>query len=152
MPGHERGFTLLELLVVLAIIGLATAGVSLSLPDSNPLERDAQRLGNLLEAARAHARANAAALEWRPTADGFEFTGAPAGTRDDDDALAPRRWLGSGIQASIERPAGASTLRLGPEPLIPPQTLLLTLGQRQLRLVSDGFQPFRVQAAAPAPP
>jgi len=151
MPRRARGFTLLELLVVLAIIGLATAGVSLSLPDGNPLERDAQRLANLLEAARAHARANAAAIEWRPSADGFEFTGASA-TTGDDDALAPRAWLGTGLQAQVERPAGATTLRLGPEPLIPPQTLLLTLGQRQLRLVSDGFEPFHVQASAPASP
>ena len=150
MPARARGFTLLELLVVLAIIGLATAGVSLSLPDGNPLERDAQRLANLLEAARAHARANAAPIEWRPTIDGFEFSGAS--TTGSDDALAPRAWLGAGVQARIERPAGATTLRLGPEPLIPPQTLLLTLDQRQLRLVSDGFEPFRVQTGAPASP
>jgi len=151
MPRRVRGFTLLELLVVLAIIGLATAGVSLSLPDGNPLERDAQRLANLLEAARAHARANAAAIEWRAVAGGFEFTGAST-VAGDDDALAPRAWLGAGVQAHIERPAGATTLRLGPEPLIPPQTLLLTLDQRQLRLASDGFEPFRVQTGAPASP
>ena len=151
MPKRQRGFTLLELLVVLAIIGLATAGVSLSLPDAQPLERDAQRLAALLESARAPARASAAALEWRATARGFEFTGSnrPA---SGEETLAARDWLAAGVQARIERPAGAATLRLGPEPLIPAQTLLLSLDGRSLRLVSDGFLPFSVQAADPGSP
>jgi general secretion pathway protein H len=152
MAGRARGFTLLELLVVLAIVGLATAGVSLSLPDARPLERDAQRLAALLEAARSQARARALPIEWRATAHGFEFTGAPAtGTArpaSNEDALAPRDWLTEGLQARIEHPAGAATLRLGPEPLIPAQTLVLSLGERRLRLVSDGFQPFHVQSNA----
>ena len=150
MPRCARGFTLLELLVVLAIIGLATAGVSLSLPDARPLERDAQRLAALLEAARSQARARALAVEWRATASGFEFTGVPASgavrAAGDEAALAPRDWLSEGLQARVEHPAGAATLRLGPEPLIPAQTLVLSLGERSLRLVSDGFAPFRVQA------
>jgi len=151
MAASQRGFTLLELLVVLAIIGLATAGVSLSLPDAKPLERDAQRLAALLESARSHARASAAAVEWRATARGFEFTGAsrPA---SGEEALAARDWLAEGVQARIERPAGARTLRLGPEALIPAQTLVLSLDGRSLRLVSDGFLPFSVQAAEPGSP
>ena len=46
-----KGFTLLELLVVVAIIALATAGVSFALRDSQAtqLEREAQRLAALLE-------------------------------------------------------------------------------------------------------
>ena len=55
-----QGFTLLELLVVVALIAIATAGVSLSLRDSadSALERDATRLAALLETARAQARAS----------------------------------------------------------------------------------------------
>jgi len=49
-----RGFTLLELLVVIALIAIATAGASLALRDSadSALDRDAQRLAALLETAR----------------------------------------------------------------------------------------------------
>ena len=57
------GFTLLELLVVVAIMALAMAGVGLALRDSGQtqLEREAERLAALLEAGRAQSRASAPA-------------------------------------------------------------------------------------------
>lgn len=151
MPTRQRGFTLLELLVVLVIIGLATAGVSLALPDANPLERDAQRLAALLESARSQARATGTPVEWRSTARGFEFggTGRPIGS---DETLSARDWLADGLQAQVERPTGATTLKLGPEPIIAAQTLRLSLGERELRLATDGFGPFSLQADASASP
>jgi general secretion pathway protein H len=36
-------------------------------------------------------------------------------------------------------------LQLGPEPLIPAQSLRLRLGQQQVRLATDGLRPFAVQ-------
>ena len=140
-----RGFTLLELLVVISIVALATAGVSLAMRDSSQtqLEREAQRLAALLESARAQSRASGRAVRWHPTAEGFQFDGLPR------DAL-PSRWIGDGV--AVSGPAGNTVLRLGPEPLIGRQQVALTLTQqpeRRLWIATDGLRPFAVQALEP---
>ena len=139
-----RGFTLLELLVVISIVALATAGVSLAMRDSSQtqLEREAQRLAALLESARAQSRASGMAVRWRTTAQGFEFDGLPG------DGL-PTRWIGEGVAATTP---GNAALTLGPEPLIGRQQVVLTLAQqpeRRLWVATDGLRPFAVQALAP---
>lgn len=146
MPKHQRGFTLLELLVVLAIIALATAGVVLSLRDDSdqPLEREALRLASLLEVARAQSRANDLPIRWQPTAQGFAFIGAPPSADGSEDLSHPRVWLAPGLVGSIQTPAGAKTLLLGPEPVVAPQVVVLQWRHRQLRIGTDGFQPFAV--------
>jgi len=108
-PG-DGGFTLLELLVVVALIAIATAGVSLSLRDSadSALERDAQRLAALLETARAQARASELTVVWRTQPAGFVFEGLPP-------PGLPRQWLAPTTFANT------APVQLGPEPLIPPQ-------------------------------
>ena len=141
---QHAGFTLLELLVVVAIIAVATAGVSLSLRDSSQtaLEREAQRLAVLFESARAQSRASGTAVIWRPTVDGFRFEGLRP------DAL-PTRWLEAGTRA------GANVaIQLGPEPIIGAQAVDIVAGgqgdtqpARVLRIATDGLRPFALQTA-----
>jgi len=135
---QARGFTLLELLVVVALIAIATAGVSFSLRDSaeSALERDADRLAALLETGRAKARANGMAVVWRAQAQGFVFEGLPP-------PGLPQNWL-----TASTRVAPGTAMTLGPEPLIEPQALALSNGQspgKTLWVVTDGLKPFKVQ-------
>jgi general secretion pathway protein H len=146
---RERGFTLLELLVVMSIVALATAGATLALRDSSAtqLEREGLRLAALLDAARAQSRTTGIPVSWRPTAQGFEFQGLrppPEGGPPSGLHTAGRAWLDAQTQARIVRPADATALVLGPEPLIPVQRLELSLGERRLGLETDGLGPFRV--------
>jgi general secretion pathway protein H len=133
----SQGFTLLELLVVVALIAIATAGVSLSLRGSadSALERDATRLAALMETARAQSRASGLTVVWRNTPTGFVFEGLPP-------PGLPQNWLNDSTRA-----AQPLAVVLGPEPLIAPQSIALmsTQGTSSIWLVSDGLSPFQVQ-------
>lgn len=136
----QRGFTLLELLVVISIMALATAGVGLALRDSGAtqLQREGERLAALLESARAQSRASGAAVRWRADAQGFHFEGLPP------QSALPSRWLdgATGVR-------GPGELWLGPEPLIGPQQVVIVSSAHPDRAVSvatDGLRPFAAQA------
>ena len=140
---RTAGFTLIELMVVVAIIAIAAAGVSFAVRDSAgaPLDRDAQRLAALLESARARSRLSGLPVRWVAQAEGgFRFEGLPR------DAL-PQGWLDAHTQV-----VGRGVLVLGPEPVIPPQAVVLVDGEHPdhvLRIATDGLRPFTVAAGQP---
>lgn len=141
-PRPTAGFTLLELLVVLSIIAIATAGVAIALRDSGNalLDRDAQRLMTLLEAGRAQSRSTGIEMRWTATAQGFSFS-------DGGQQATPTPWL---TPLSVE-PAPA-TLTLGPEPLIGPQSVTLRSRDNPALAVTistDGLTAFRLQSPSP---
>jgi general secretion pathway protein H len=151
------GFTLLELLVVLAIVAMVSAGVGFALRDGTQtqLEREALRLNALFEAARARSQISGVPVRWRVTADGFQFEGLPSSGRTEDDL--PQAWLDADTTARVEaaatRPAiEPDTVVLGPEPILLPQGVTLHSrsqpGQRVL-LATDGVRPFAVQVEIP---
>ena len=145
---RQRGFTMIEILVVMLIVAIATVSVTLALRDSSQtqLEREAERLAALLESARAEARVAGLPVRWRPVEDasgsGFRFEGLP------ERIQLPRQWLADDMHAEIE---GAQSLLLGPEPLIPAQALRLRHGNYSVRISSDGLSAFAVQPATQEP-
>ncbi|HMZ00304.1 MAG TPA: prepilin-type N-terminal cleavage/methylation domain-containing protein [Burkholderiaceae bacterium] len=171
-PGSQGGFTLLELLIVVAIIALASSVVALALPDpgATRLEREAQRLATLLEGGRAQARALGLPVYWtlgaappRPGTDAsrpadepappqdFHFDGLPAGND------LPTRWLDAGSAADpastlqVELLPPRRAVQLGPEPVIPAQRIVLRLGDRRATIATDGLGPFSIQSDGDAP-
>ena len=145
-PGNKRarprGFTLIELLVVVALVAISAATITLALrdPAAAQLEREAERLAALFETARAESRAAGLTVQWAPVQDAsgdqFRFMGLPR------QIALPRRWLGE--PPAVEFGGNALFIKLGPEPLIGAQRLLLRLGAQRIVLSTDGLSPFQV--------
>ncbi len=138
------GFTLLELIIVVAIVAVSAGLITLSLRDSHEarLEEEGERLSALLEMARAEARVAGISVHWVPrqddgadpdTAVQFRFVGLSA------LQPLPTRWLDPATRAQV---VGAATVVLGPEAILPPQRIVLRLADKRLELASDGLGPF----------
>lgn len=133
---RQQGFTLLELMVVLAIAALLTAAATLALPSAaqRQLEQEAQRMAARLEIARAQSRASGQAMAVWVDAQGMRFSmGASAA-----QAVVP--WLHAGTSAQTAH------LVLGPEPVIAAQQVQLSGAEgRNVWVATDGVRPFQVQ-------
>jgi general secretion pathway protein H len=148
----RRGFTLIELMIVVALIAVAAGVVSLALrdPASTRLQTEAQRLAALLESARAEARASGLAVQWLPSRvdedTHFRFVVVSGGRTT--PLQRPTRWLDPQVRAEV---VGASHVQLGPEPLIGAQRIVLRLAEQRLELATDGLGPFAVVDREAAP-
>jgi len=147
-----RGFTLIELMIVVALIAVAAGVVSLALrdPAGARLETEATRLSALLEGARAESRASGLPVHWVPQGrdetEQFRFEGLHAPLFPDGDKRSGSRWLDDGVSAEV---VGAKAVVLGPEPLIGAQRIVLRLADQRIELATDGLGPFTVSATEP---
>lgn len=155
---RSRGFTLIEIMVVLVIIGIAAAAISLSATPSpaNTLRLDARELAQRLRAAQQEVRADGRVIAWQPLGDGYRFargtwidvpgsvvpavsTAGQLDTFERDDALRPRRW-----RAGVVDVAPASPLLLTAEWIGRPWRLELHSGTHAVAVVRDATGAFLV--------
>ncbi|WP_081081533.1 GspH/FimT family pseudopilin [Burkholderia stagnalis] len=150
---RAAGFTLLEMLVVLMIVGLLVAVVTLA-PSRNrrtDLAEEAQRLASLLESAGDEAQVRSTPIAWQPVGGGYRFvqrTESGAWSPMTDDLFRARRW-GTAVTAVTVRYTGGgepiARVVLGDESIDAPVTITLTSGDARLLVVGTGIGNFVVQ-------
>lgn len=159
---RQRGFSLLEVLVVLAIIGIVTGTVGLSVRavhDERSLHTDARRLAQLFAVAQAQARASGRPVVWEYGPDGYRFSQAPrsllmpsalaqrtatlpAPAHSSTGPLRPRRW--SPEQAVQVRVLPPATHVFHGEWVSGPRLVELDDGLNIVRLLRSGNGQYRV--------
>ena len=149
-----RGFTLLELLVVMTIAGITLGMVTLNaLPNSQQaLQNDAQRIALLLQLARDEAIVRNRPIAFEADAQSYRFLLREGNTWQalaQDDLLREREFKRAPVALSISPLSLAQTAPLriifGREPVDKPFVLTLTAGDAQAAIRADGIGHFVVE-------
>jgi general secretion pathway protein H len=130
---RTAGFTLVELMVVLVIIGLASAAVVLAIPDEGgSLQSEAERF-----AARAKAARDNAIVESRPALLRIDEAGYRFDRRDSGlwQQTAQYDWV-QGTEVAVEGEEGAQS-RFDTTGLAAPLTVTMRRRERQVAVSID---------------
>lgn len=131
----SRGFTLVELLVVLTIVGLMAAAVVLAMPDPRgSLTVDAERFAARAKAAqdRAIIDANGMAIRLTPIGYGFDRRANGEWRPLDAKPFADQAWS-EGTEAVLAG-EGAARIVFDPTGAVEPAQILLRRGDEQVRI------------------
>jgi general secretion pathway protein H len=132
-PSRDRGFTLVELLIVLTIIGLVSAAVVLALPDPRgSLVDEAERFAARAHAAQERAITDARPIAIRVTSSGYGFDRRERGEWKPlaGDLFGDRAWS-EGTRASLGSQA-AQRLAFDTTGATEPTRLLLVRDEEQV--------------------
>lgn len=163
-PARTRagGFSLLEVLVVLVIIGIVTAAAGISAFSAGRetgLKQEAARLAQLFAVAQAEARALGRPIAWEYDATGYRFTylprklvlpmhiaaraqGAPVDDTPKETVLRPRKWqVDAPVEITIE-PVQAITFNS--EWMPTPFLIHLRSGEQQASVILEASGRYRV--------
>ncbi len=149
-----HGFTLLELLIVMVIVGITLGMVSFNaMPDDHQiLQRDAQRIALLMQLARDEAIVRNRPIAFEAEADRYRFLLREQNTwqkLDRDELLHEREFKRSPITLSImpQQPDQSIPTRIifGREPVSKPFVLTLAFGDLRTTIRADGIGHFSVE-------
>jgi general secretion pathway protein H len=135
--GRRAGFTLVELLMTVAIIGLAAGAVVLSVPDPRPtVAADAERFGARLMRAREEAVLTNRPVAVETTAEGYAFSSFDGARWTDltEGPFGPEIWS-DGLSVS---PVGPIRVVFDPTGVAEPATLTLSRDGLASRVEIDG--------------
>ncbi len=143
VSAKKQGFTLVELMATLAIIGLAAGAVMLTLPETRPdVADEAARLGARLTAAREEAVMTNRAVAIEATATGYAaqvFDGA--GWRPlNDGPFRPEAW-----QVGTELKGDAVRVAFDPTGVTEPASIILTRDRAVATITIDGAGEVRIR-------
>ena len=150
----SRGFTLLELLVVMVIAGITLGAVSFNaIPSERQvLQNDAQRIALLLQLARDEAIVRNRPIAFEAEADRYRFLLREENNWQalmQDEMLREREFKRSPVTLSIIPPSAEQTIPLriifGREPVGIPFVLTLAIGDAQVAIRADGIGHFVVE-------
>jgi len=142
-----RGFTLIEMLVVMLIMGLFVGLVSAIVrPDDRAVLRvEAERLAQLLDLAAMQPRLTGRPVAWTASGPGYLFSQFDQDTgwseiRDDDVLRArtlPQGMLVAGLHIENMPPQGAMRLEFSPYGPPPPFNIEIAFGQERYTVAAS---------------